>query len=130
MEFYHVRVDFMTSYVLNIKLSDKFNTMVFSRLAIFTKWYKGSTITLHFRHGNTDYFLPLACIIWCNLTYLIRNWEDIFFTFWFVFVYIFWFVFVYIFWFVFVYIQIQIRMWRKCLPMCTNTNQNVKKISS
>jgi hypothetical protein len=56
MGFYHVTVDFMTtSYVLNIKLSDKFNTMVcFSRLAIFTKWYKGRTITLHFKHGKTD----------------------------------------------------------------------------
>ena len=30
MEFYHVTVDFMTtSYVLNINLSDKFNTMFF-----------------------------------------------------------------------------------------------------
>ena len=43
MEFYHVTVDFMTtSYVLNIKLSDIFNTMFFSRLAVFTKRYKGS----------------------------------------------------------------------------------------
>ena len=37
MEFYHVTVDIMTtSYVLNIKLSDKFNTKFFSRLTIFT----------------------------------------------------------------------------------------------
>ena len=44
MEFYHVTVDFMTtSYVLNIKLSGIFNTLVFfSRLGIFTKRYKGS----------------------------------------------------------------------------------------
>ena len=49
-------VDFMTkSYVLNIKLSDIFNTMFFSRLAIFTKIQrKYIIITLHVRHGNTD----------------------------------------------------------------------------
>jgi hypothetical protein len=43
------------SYVLNIKLSDKFNTKFFcSRLTIFLQIDKGRTITLHFKHGNTD----------------------------------------------------------------------------
>ena len=56
MESYHVTVDFMTtSYVLNIKLSDKFNAkFFFSRLTIFTNRCNLRTITLHFKHGNTD----------------------------------------------------------------------------
>jgi hypothetical protein len=55
MEFYQVTVDFMTtSYALNIKLSDKFNTL-FSRLAIFSEIQrKYIIIALHFRHDNTD----------------------------------------------------------------------------
>jgi hypothetical protein len=38
MEVYHVPVDFMsTSYVLNIKLSDKFNTKFFFKISHFYK---------------------------------------------------------------------------------------------
>ena len=49
MELYYVTVDFMTTpYILNIKLSDKFNTKIFAKIC------KGHTITFHFRHGNTD----------------------------------------------------------------------------
>ena len=38
MEFYHVTADCMTiSYVLNIKLSDKFNTKFFFKISNFYK---------------------------------------------------------------------------------------------
>ena len=47
-------VDFMTtSYVLNIKLSDKFNKkMFFSRLAIFSKWFRPVIAHFHFEDWN------------------------------------------------------------------------------
>ena len=55
MEFYHVTVDIMTtSYALNIKLSDKFNTKFFVNISNFFKVILTSNCTLSFRLLKQD----------------------------------------------------------------------------